>query len=265
MRSAVRVLLVALILAAALVATNSSAQSLTPCVRTVFFSMEPGILSGGVNNKLAYTAVVTKTFEQKLYDGNTLHWTVQDIQARDQGGREMRQHIEGCIIDIDGQQQLRIRTSIYDRAAKTNTSWLTGPGAIGLATIFHTQIPSPHPNLADVPHTPMPREARPQITTEELGTKTIAGLEATGRRRTEIIPADAEGNDAPLKSTTDTWTSVKDHIVLMSVTDNPRMGHYSWEVTTLTFGPPNPALFTPPADYKFWDNEPQAVAASKPQ
>jgi len=261
MRSAIRVVLATPLLAATLLAAHSSAQSLTPCARSVFFSVEPEVLSA---SKSAYTALVTKTFELRLYDGNTIHWTIQDTQARDEGGRLMRQHIEGCNIDSNGQPQLRIRTSIFDPAAKTDTSWSTGPGSMALATIMHSHIIAP-PNMGEIARTPHPRDPRPETTIEDLGTRTIAGLEATGRRRTEVIPAGLDGNDLPLKSMSETWTSVKDHIVLMMTTDSPRMGHYSWEVTNLTLGPPDPALFTPPANYKVWDNEPQAVAAARPQ
>jgi hypothetical protein len=167
-------------------------------------------------------------------------------------------------MDNSGQPQLRIRTSIYDPAAKTDTSWSTGPGSLALTTISHSHIVAP-PNLSGIAHTPYPRDPRPEITNEDLGIRRIAGMEATGRRRTEIIPAGQEGNDLPLKLITETWTSIKDHIVLMVVTDNPGVGHYSWEITNLTLGTPDSAFFTPPTNYPVWDNEPQSAGEAKPQ
>jgi hypothetical protein len=264
MRSGIRVVNFVFLTAAGLFAACAlPAQSLTPCIRSVFFSVEPEPLLGA-RGKLSYTALITKTFEFKLADGNSIHWTLQAMQAHDENGRTMRQHIEGCNIDNSGQPQLRIRTSIYDLAAKTDISWSMGPGSVALTTISHSRLLT-QPNWNEIARVPYPRDPHPEITNEDLGTRTIAGMEATGRRRTEVIPAGRDGNDLPLKLMTETWTSVKDHIMLMMVTDNPRMGRSSWEITNLSLGPPDPALFTPPADYRVWDQEPQSATEAKPQ
>ena len=265
MRSRSRVAFLILFAAAGLTSFHAaSAQSLTPCVHQVTFSMERELFPGPRGNlRVAYTAMVKQSFEQRLSDGNTIHWTVEAVQARDETGRTMRQHIAGCDADSGGQSPLIIRTSIYDPALKTDTSWSTGPGSMALTTVIHQPEP---PGWKDIPRTPSTLY-KPQVTREDLGTRTIAGMEATGMRMTEIIPAGFVGNDMPLKVMHETWTNPQNHATLLSIDDDPRtFGRRTWEVESLTVGPPDPALFTPPADYKVWDQNlrPQTATDARP-
>jgi hypothetical protein len=235
-------------------------------MRQVRFSMEREVfvITRG-NVRPAYTATIKQTDEQTLSDGNTIHWTVEAVQARDEAGRMMRQHIEGCEVDNGGQPQLRLRTSISDPASKTDTSWSSGPGSMALATVFHQFATGAPPDWKDIPRVPS-APYRAQITREDLGTRTIAGMQATGQRMTETIPAGFDGNDTPLKVVHETWTSRENHVTLLTIDDDPRTGRHTWEVESLTVGPPDPALFTPPANYKIWDPNPrpQTTADAKP-
>ena len=180
----------------------------------------------------------------------------------------MHQQVEGCDADAGG-SPLRIRTSVYDPATRTNTSWSTGPGSMALTTIVHQpetfnlQLPA---EWKDIPRTPS-TQYKPHVTREDLGTRTIAGMEAMGTRTTEIIPAGFNGNDMPLKVMSEMWTNPQNHATLLTVSDDPRnLGHRTWEVESLTIGPPDPALFTPPANDKVWDQNPrpQTPADAKP-
>ena len=270
MRSAIRVVNLVLIASTRLFAVAAlPAQSLTPCVHQIIFSTEREIFAVTRGNvRPAYTAAVKQTYEQKLADGNTIHWTIEAIQARDEAGRTMRQHVQGCDADAGG-SPLRIVTSINDPASRTNMNWNTGPGSRAITTIFHQPeplAPPAPPDLKDAPLTPS-TQYKPQLTREDLGTRRIAGMEATGTRVTEIIPAGFLGNDMPLKAVHETWMNSQNHAVLMAIDDDPRsFGRRTWEVESLTIGPPDPALFTPPADYKVWDQSPkiQTTANAKP-
>lgn len=217
------------------------------------------------NVRPAYTATVKKTFEQPLADGNAIRWTVEEIQARDEAGRTMRQFIQGCEADNSGQPQLRIQTTVQDSVSKTITNWGTGPGTTALTSVMHLTAPPAPPDWKDIPRIPLV-PYKPQIVHEDLGTRTIAGVETTGTRQTQIIPAGMEGNDAPIKIVHEVWTNPQNHTILMTVNDDPRTGRRTWEVENLTLGPPNPALFTPPANYKVWDQnpQPQTVIDTKP-
>ena len=195
-------------------------------------------------------------------DGNTIRWTIETVQARDEAGRTMVQHIEGCQADSGGQQQLLIQTNVYDPASKTSFNWATGPGTTALTSISHQQGPFVEPDWKDLPRAPS-TPYKPEITREDLGTRTIAGMQAAGTRMTEIIPSGREGNDMPLRIVRETWMNHQSQTTLLFIEDDPRTGHRTWEVESLTVSPPDPALFTPPANYKVWDPEPRSEV--KPQ
>jgi hypothetical protein len=268
MRSGIRVVNLALLASTGFFAVSAlAAQSLTPCIhqvvrlgvgREVFFGI-------GTNMRSAYTATIKQTYEQSLMDGNTIHWTIEEIQARDEAGRTMRQHIQGCAADGSGQPQLRIQTTVFDPTSKTSANWAVGSGMMALTSISHPQEPAVQPNWKDSPRTPSTPDT-PEITREDLGTRTIAGMEASGTRMTEVLPAGWEGNDISLKVMHETWTNPQSHTILMTIDDDPRTGHHTSEVENLTVGPPDPALFTPPANYKIWDQNPrsQTTADAKP-
>ena len=82
-----------------------------------------------------------------------------------------------------------------------------------------------------------------------LSPTTIAGDSATGIKITTTIPEGAEGNDKPLVSTREIWTSTDLKIVLEEVSDSPREGFHKMEVTSLTQGTPDPSLFQVPSNY----------------
>jgi hypothetical protein len=234
------------------------AQSLTPCVRSMVFTIGQQVFIGARagGHAPAYTATIKSTFERALADGNTIHWTAESIEARDEAGRTVRHGVQGCDVDADGQQQLRTDANIFDPVANTSTHWNTGPGTMALVTVTHQRTSSSHPDWKEIPHAP-PVQYHPQVTSEDLGTRTIAGMQATGTRATEIIAAGADGNDMPLKIVNETWMNKENHTILMRVQDDPRYGRSTWEVENLTLGPPDPALFTPPANYKVWDPDAQ--------
>lgn len=271
MRSAIRVVNLVLIASTSLFAVATlPAQSLTPCVHQIIFPSEREIFAVTRGNvRPAYTATVKQTYEQKLADGNTIHWTIEAVQARDEAGRVMHQHIQGCDADASG-PPLRIMTTINDPASRSTMNWSTGPGSRAITTILHQPeplAPLPPPDFRDAPLTPS-TQYKPELTREDLGTRTIAGMEATGTRLTEIIPAGFLGNDLPIKVVHETWMNLQNHAILMAIDDDLRGlgGHRTWEVESLTIGPPDPALFTPPSNYKVWDQSPrpQATADAKP-
>jgi hypothetical protein len=212
-------------------------------------------LSGPRFARTAYTATIKHTFERTFADGNTIHWTSESTQARDESGRNLQVRIEGCDISPNGQPQLRTMVTVSDPVAKTFTHWNTGPGTSALATITHQHI-STQPSWKDIPREPSV-PYRPETTREDLGTRTIAGMQATGSRVTEIIPAGREGNDSPMKIVHESWMDKQSHMMLMITQDDPRTGHSTWEVQGFTVGAPDPALFTPPPNYKIWDQEAQ--------
>jgi len=91
---------------------------------------------------------------------------------------------------------------------------------------------------------------RSEFKTEDLGTKTIAGIEAHGSRTTRTIPAGEEGNEVPLVTVQEIWRSQKLGLTLMGTMDDPRSGRRTYEVEEFTEGEPDASLFTPPEGYR---------------
>jgi len=88
-----------------------------------------------------------------------------------------------------------------------------------------------------------------QVTRTTLPAQSIAGVNAEGVRTTITIPAGTQGNDKPLVSVREVWTSPDLKIVLLETSDDPRDGSRKTEVNSLTPGEPNPTLFQVPQGY----------------
>jgi hypothetical protein len=105
--------------------------------------------------------------------------------------------------------------------------------------------------------TPPDQSLRPQISRESLGTQTIEGVLAEGSRTTVTYPVGAIGNDRPITTITETWTSPELKMVILSKDSDPRNGESTTRLTNVTRAEPDPSLFQIPADYEIID--PQAV------
>lgn len=143
---------------------------------------------------------------------------------------------------------------------------LTAPGG-GRITILPADAPPPR-----TPR-PAPRAAQPAATTpapsnrnttdadqiqhstEYLGTQTMEGVTVIGYRMTTTVPTELQGNDAPLVSTIETWTSMHLREELLRKESDPRNGETVTRLTNITYGDPDPALFQPPLDYTIVDEK----------
>lgn len=105
--------------------------------------------------------------------------------------------------------------------------------------------PAP-PKAADAP-------PRPETSSESLGTQVIEGLSCEGRRTTTTYPIGAMGNDRPLVSTNEYWTSTELKVMVLSKRKDPRMGDSTTTLKNISRADPEFNLFQPPADYKVVD------------
>jgi len=87
------------------------------------------------------------------------------------------------------------------------------------------------------------------VQTEDLGTQSIEGQPATGRRMTETIPAGGIGNQQPIQVARETWISTALHVPVLIKTSDPRFGVTTMQLSNVLMGEPDPSLFLPPADY----------------
>jgi hypothetical protein len=100
---------------------------------------------------------------------------------------------------------------------------------------------------------PAIKVAQTKPESEDLGIKTIDGLEAKGTRLTRVIPAGREGNDRPITISNETWFCPDLKIMVASTSDDPRNGTATMELTGIDRGEPDPALFQVPEGYTVKD------------
>jgi hypothetical protein len=94
---------------------------------------------------------------------------------------------------------------------------------------------------------------RDQLTIEDLGTRTIAGVETVGRRETTAIEVGVMGNDQPLKRINETWHSQELAINLLSMRSGPMIGKQTFTIIDLSAVEPDPDLFKVPKGYQIRD------------
>jgi hypothetical protein len=88
------------------------------------------------------------------------------------------------------------------------------------------------------------------VVKEDLGNRTIEGVDCTGTRQTITIPAGAVGNEKPISIVTETWFAPAIAAVVESATDDPRYGKTTYQLTNVQLSEPARALFEPPANFK---------------
>lgn len=85
---------------------------------------------------------------------------------------------------------------------------------------------------------------------EDLGTQVIEGVSCTGKRETRTIPAGAIGNERPLETISENWTSSELHTLVLSKHSDPRFGETVYRLTDIQRNEPDPSLFQVPSDYR---------------
>ncbi|WP_158789710.1 hypothetical protein [Granulicella sp. L46] len=226
------------------------------------------VYSAGGTHGGPYTATAKQSFEQRLPDGSYVRGSVRTHQARDSAGKTMSESERGCQRDENGVPQPKFGVGVIDQTKRVSISWEIGVGADDVVRIFHMGDP-PKPLTAEELAAQRKRFAQQQpprysSKREDLGMRTIAGVDAHGSRVTQTIPAGAEGNELPLVIVSETWNSKELGLILLGMRDDPRRGKTTFEIEELTQGEPDPTLFVPPAGYKIVDQNPPVDNATKP-
>ena len=81
----------------------------------------------------------------------------------------------------------------------------------------------------------------------------MAGLEVTGTRTTQVIPAGTVDNDREFTVVSETWTSPELKIVLRQMTSDPRTGRVTAELSNIDRSEPDPSLFKLPEGTRTMD------------
>ena len=88
-----------------------------------------------------------------------------------------------------------------------------------------------------------------QSKTESLGKQILEGVEVEGQRDTNTVPAGFQGNDQPISTITETWTSRGLGTVVLSKRLDPRMGETTQKLIHVSLVEQAFSLFQPPPDY----------------
>lgn len=208
-----------------------------------------------------YTAEYRITRVQTLADGTTITHVSTEVIARDS---EMRHYLATT---EEGERQ-NTHASITNPVDGIQADWDSRSKSANVvklppqeqrqgcwsddAGLWHMNWPAT-PATAGAAASSPPKMIPPQVhndaNTESLGTQTIQGVEAIGTRKVQTVPAGADGNDAPMVTTEESWWSNSLGILVRLVRDDPRNGTTTRELVNLTVGEPDPALFQPPDGY----------------
>jgi len=200
-----------------------------------------------------YTATAVTEMTQNLADGNRIVNKTTALLARDSQGRTRREETIGKIGGLHA-NGLKI-VSIHDPVAGTEFVFKSGEqpaeeeihtGAKVIRVEENKKVRvitagGPKENWIEQPG---------EVKNESLGTQTIEGVSAEGKRETRTIPAGTIGNDRPIEITSETWFSPDLHTVVLSKRNDPRMGETVYRLTEIKRVEPDASLFQPPPGMK---------------
>lgn len=188
-----------------------------------------------------FSAVWTNEVVKTLADGTKITGHGHHFVARDSAGRE---RLEIQLPLANSAMPQRKLVMVTDPVAHTVTSWIEGGTAPKVATVAtrkdRTGIIQPVAN---------PAAPAAQSTREPLGTQMIDGVLTTGELVTTVIPAGRMGNDRPMTSTHESWTSADMKLVLLQKWVDPRTGVRTTHLADFSRSEPSATLFQPPPGY----------------
>jgi hypothetical protein len=244
--------------------------------------------SGGVVTGAPYSATITNESVQTLADGTHITQSSSGTTARDSQGRT-RQDAPlpalGNLSATDAPHLVFIQDPVAGASYTLNltdkTAW-KGPvppagGAPGMMVSTNTvfvhsaggaPLPPPPPDAPAASTVFLQKriaEAEGDVTTENLGSQIIEGVQVTGVRTTRTIAVGKIGNDRPISIVTEVWTSPELKTIVLSKRNDPRMGEQTFKLTNIQRSEPDPSLFTVPSDFTITEGGPRTVMyRSKP-
>lgn len=217
-----------------------------------------------------YSATITNESVQTLADGTHIVQSSSGLTARDSQGRTRQDAPLPAIGNLSAAEAPHLvflqdpvagtsyTLNLTDKTAWKNPMPPAGTSMAGAAVTTSTFVMHTGSGLspADLPPPPMVLQKRiaieddAQVNTENLGSQNMEGVQVTGVRTTQTIPAGKIGNDRPISVVTEVWTSPELKTIVLSKRNDPRMGEQTFKLTNIQRGEPDPSLFTVPSDFK---------------
>jgi hypothetical protein len=224
---------------------------------------------GKVVKGAPYKAEAVTEITQSLADGNHIVRRTTSSVARDGEGRTRREASMAALGPLAPHDAPRL-VFIQDPVAGTtnvlepdsHTARKLGfPRRGGKGVRFDVPAPDggpgPGARFRGRPHEM--GEGKWDRQTENLGTQTLEGVEATGTRTRVTIPAGAIGNEKAIAIVSERWFSPELQVVLMSTHRDPRFGETTYHLTGITRGEPEKSLFEVPSDYTVREGPPDTM------
>ena len=266
----------ATLLLIALSATAASAQT-AQTARTPDGGVTPmaNARDGGVSEVLQsiyipplvnapFTATVNTEWTRPLGDGGSYTFVNQRHVARDTRGRIYEER--WLLVPKGSEDKSRMNViQIADPHAHTlyNCYTLRTPHQCTLETFDEPAVTSFKPSVAVSSQLP---NNMGSSTHEELGTRSVAGIDTVGTRDTTNYNAGVMGSDAPFTSWREFWQTPQLGVNLSSEVTGPRVGKQVFTLTEVTLAEPDPKLFELPEGYTVVDRrKPAAEHPELPQ
>ena len=213
----------------------------------------------GLENKvvtgvpLSGDLIVTR--DTTLADGNHIHNQTQTKVYRDADGRVRRE--VGFELNTPA-------TGTVQRTMVVITDPVAGKRYVLNPQSKSAHVMPLHPPMHGQGPPPPDGEAGPvwakhdarNVTRDQLGTKTVNGLQTEGTRVTRTIPAGKIGNEKPIEVVTERWYSTDLQLPLTTTHIDPMMGTVTTNFTNINRAVPDASLFQVPSDYKVETGKP---------
>jgi len=222
--------------------------------------------AGEVVTSAPYTATATTESTQVLADGNRIVNKTSSFVARDSQGR-MRRETD---LHRIGTMQVDSPKTVFINDPTTHTQYIFTPGGEATKVVRSQGTWKEGPQIIDLRNgkgerhvnekvivnvqgaheRQQSKESSEQVKHEDLGTQTIEGVSAQGKRETVTIPAGQIGNEKPIEIVTETWFSPELHTMVLRKHSDPRLGDSTYRLTDIKRNEPDAALFQPPPGTK---------------
>ena len=220
---------------------------------------------GAVVKGAPYSATITNESVQTLADGTHITQSSSGTTARDSQGRTRQDaplpgfenpsaaNVPNLVFLQDPVAGASYTLNLTDKTAWKGPVRPAGAGMmVATNTVFiHSGGGMPP---ADAPPATFIQKrvisAGPgEVNTENLGSQIMEGVQVTGVRTTQTIPAGQIGNDRPISIVTEVWTSPELQTIILSKRTDPRMGEQTFKLTNIQRGEPDASLFAVPPDF----------------
>ncbi len=171
--------------------------------------------------------------------------TIREV-ARDSQGR-IRNVFRQMIPASDSAIPPIVRVHFYDPQTRDYTYLYPQQKVYVTGTVSHPPAGQPADLIASASGNSAPLNQFTKL--EDLGTQSIAGVQAHGIRETQTIPAASSATGSEIVLTDEYWFSEELHMNVVMKHNDPRGGSFTMTLTEVSLADPDPSLFQIPEDY----------------